>query len=171
MTETQTTAPARWNRLVWPGMIFVIIGLHIAIMLVMVYVATSDRSFAIEPDYYQKGLHWDEIAKQRQVNAQLGWKVAIEVAPAADVYGQRVVTCKLTDRDGAPVEQAAVDVVAFAHARASERVLAALTTKGGGIYEGKVRLTRKGLWEFRLFVQRGGDTFTHAEQQQVGAAR
>ena len=75
--------------------------------------------------------------------------------------------CTLADRTGQPLDGATVDAVAFSHARGSDRTAVTLLPAGSGRYEAPVRFTRAGVWEFRLAIQRGPDTFTYVEQRDV----
>ena len=158
--------PAAGWRL-WPALVFVLLGLHIASVVVMVYVAARDRSFAVEPDYYQQALHWDRTVQQQMENTRLGWKVEVAVDAKAGVTGERVVACRLTDKTGRPLEGAAIDMVAFAHARASRRTSLVLLAAEPGGYRAGMRFPVRGLWEFRLVIVRGPDTFTHVAQLKV----
>ncbi|MCH5373654.1 MAG: FixH family protein, partial [Planctomycetes bacterium] len=74
---------------------------------------------------------------------------------------------RLCDKQGAPLDGAVIDVVAFAHARGSDRQSATLLPTGEGNYETTLRLARRGKWEFRLAVQRGPETFTYTELRDV----
>lgn len=162
-------SPAREtrHRLVWLGLILALLAGQIVLMLVMVYLATSDASFAIEPDYYQKSLHWDAVAAQARQNEWLGWSAKIELGPSVRVTGERTLTCTLADRTGRPLDGATVDAVAFSHARGSDRTALTLLPAGSGRYEAPLRFARVGVWEFRLAIQRGSDTFTYVEQRDV----
>lgn len=153
-----------WQRLVWPGIIFYMLGGQILLTLSTVYMATRSRSFAVEPDYYQKALHWDDTAAGRQMLARLGWKISIEVAPEVSPLGERTFTCRLSDKSGKPVAGARIDVVAFAHAVASQRVSAVLEPGEPGAYTGRVRMRHKGLWEFRMAIRQGDVAFTSVQQ-------
>jgi nitrogen fixation protein FixH len=155
------------HRLFWVGLILALLAGQVALMLAMVYLATSDASFAIEPDYYQKALNWDTVAAQARQNERLGWSAKIELGPTVSVTGERTLTCTLADRTGRPLDGASVDAVAFSHARGSDRTAVTLLPAGSGRYEAPVRFTRVGVWEFRLAIQRGPDTFTYAEQRDV----
>lgn len=92
---------ARW----WPFFIIVLLvggaGANVALMVI----ATRDPSFAVEPDYYQKALRWDEAMTQESHNAALGWSVAVGV-DAATRSGPTRIVLRVSDRDGAPVEDA-----------------------------------------------------------------
>ena len=155
------------HRLFWVGLIVALLAGQIMLMLVAVYLATTDPSFAIEPDYYQKGLRWDTVAAQARRNERLGWSVRIELGPDVTVRGERALICSLADREGRPLDGATVVVEAFSHARGNERTAVALLPAGRGRYEAPVRFARQGLWEFRLAIQRGSDTFTYTEQREL----
>jgi nitrogen fixation protein FixH len=171
LTKTEPTTDASASefrhRLFWVGLIFALLGGQIALLLFMTYLATADASFSVEPDYYEKGLNWDETAIQLRQNERLGWSLNLEVAGDADEFGKRVVACTLRDGEGRPLDGATVDVVAFAHARGSQRTAFALLGVGGGRYEGQARFRRAGLWEFRFVIQRGPETFTHTQNRRL----
>ncbi len=149
--ETRPIASRR--QLLWPGIVLALLGAQMLLMLVMVYMATSDRSFAVEPDYYKKALHWDESAAEGRSSRQLGWSVRIEVGDAADVLKRRDVTCTLLDAAGEPLSGATVEVIAFPHARGQERTLVKFAEIGGGLYAASMPIPRSGLWEFRVTAQ------------------
>jgi len=166
-TPLDSSIRERRHRRFWLGCIVVLLAGQIALMLVLLYLATSDRSFSVEPDYYQKGLNWDHVAAQTRHNARLGWSVRIELGPDVSVRGERTLICRLANREGQPLDGATVDVVAFSHARGSERTTVTLPWAGSGRYEAPVRFARAGVWEFRLAIHRENDTFTYTEQRDV----
>ena len=59
----------------WPIGVTVILGATIAVNLWVMKIANSDPSFAIEPDYYRKAVHYDSTMAQQRLNASLGWGV------------------------------------------------------------------------------------------------
>jgi nitrogen fixation protein FixH len=151
---------ARW----WPFFIIALLvggaGANVALMVI----ATRDPSFAVEPDYYQKALRWDEAMTQESKNAALGWSVEAGVDSATRSGPTRIVL-RVSDRDGAPVEDAMVRVAAFHNARASQVVAATLAPTGGGRYSAPLPLDRPGLWELRVRVQQGDRVFTQTIAQ------
>jgi nitrogen fixation protein FixH len=149
------------------GLVLALLSGQIILLSTMAYVATSDGSFAVEPGYYQKGLHWDDTAAQRRHNAELGWSVRIALGDLASPAGERTLTCRLSNRNGDPLDGATIALEAFPHARGNERSSATLIPTGGGGYETRFRFSRYGVWEFRLVVQRGPETFTHTVVRRV----
>lgn len=164
--EDRDSQPAR-RRWLWPGIVFAMIGAQMLIVVVYVVIALGDRSFAIEPDYYQKALHWDDHVAQGRANQSLGWTIALEIAAQETAAGQRRVTVVVKDRQGVAVEAARVELAAFHHARAEDRLSAVLEPAGDGLYAVDLRLRRSGLWEFRFVIRRGTDVFTGVEVREV----
>ena len=149
---------------IWPFVIAGALGLHVVGSLVMVYFATSNESYAVEPDYYRKALAWNDKQAQDRRNAELGWQLEFTVEPAP---GQDpTLSVELTRGDGSPVNGAAVNVEAFANARRNDVFTASLTTSAAG-YETTLPMRRNGLWEFRFTVTRGDDLFTYRDTRHV----
>jgi len=149
----------------FPGMIFGLLGLNASIVAVTVYLAHSDPSFAVVPDYYSKALAWDDTAAQLRHNAQLGWTAGLEVG-GVGVAG-RTVSVRVSDRSLAPIAGATVDVVAFHNARAGTQYTATLSQAAPGLYQASLPLDRPGQWEFRIRVRQGAETFTASTQTAV----
>lgn len=164
--EQSRQAESRHRRF-WVGLIVAFLSSQAALMLMTVYLTVTDGSFAVEPDYYQQSLNWDATMAQRQRNEHLGWQLELSLADQTSVYGERKLICRLTDRQGVPLDGAVVDLVAFPHARGNDRSSATLTPVGEGRYETTLRLARRGKWEFRLAVQRESESFTHLEVRDV----
>lgn len=162
MTPEQRSAERR-AAIKWGAAIVGILGTSFIVAMVMLYVSSTDPSFAVEPDYYDKAIHWDDRAAQLRANAELGWRITLGQGPGA-APGQRTLTAMLTDSEGAPIEDATVGVVAFHNARAADRSGFAMTTTGGGVFTAEAPLTRPGLWEFRFAVVTPESTFTDTQQ-------
>lgn len=151
----------------WPALVISLLTGQIVLVLVMAYLAVSDHSFAVEPDYYRKALQWNSEIAQQQANRRLGWTLHVEVSEQADLLQQREVRCVIHDPAGKPVEGADVEIVAFSHVRGNDRQELILTALEAGRYGATVRMTQGGLWEFRITARRGADLMTHIEQMQV----
>lgn len=123
----------------------------------MAVIAIDDPSFAVEKDYYQKAVDWDDSVAQREVNERLGWTVTLELTAKP---GGAEMVAKVRDRDGRVVRGATVDVEAFHNARAGNVVEGRLQADEHGSYRLWLPLRRSGLWELRFVVQHGGERFT-----------
>lgn len=134
----------------------------------MVFIATGDPSFAVEPEYYQKALDWDRERAQQANNERLGYQLTVSVrAPGAG--GARELVLQFVDAAGQPIHGASVEVSAFHNARAAEIVRRRLVERDPGIYVQELPLKRLGLWELRFVTQRSGVRFTHVARVDVTA--
>lgn len=149
----------------WPAVIAGALTLHVVGSLAMVYFATSNESFAVEPDYYQKALAWDDKRAQDRHNVELGWKLEFTVEPAAPGHDPKI-SVDLLDADGAPLDRAHVSLEAFFNARADERLKVELTAVDEH-YETTMHMRGDGLWEFRFTVTRGEELFTYTDTRHV----
>lgn len=125
--------------------------------------ALRDKSFAVEPDYYAKSLRWDDAARQRERNRELGWTVCLTGPPATSgVVGETVpLYAHVTDRAGAPLAGATVTGESFPNARASERArLVFNPTETPGDYTTSLPLSFHGTQHLRLIVEHAGERFT-----------
>jgi nitrogen fixation protein FixH len=129
---------------------------------IMVYFATNDPSFAVEEDYYQKGLNWDQTMAQKRVNQELGWKVRPSV-----VDGQLQV--KVTDATDVPVAGGQLEYIVFHNARAGQRLKGeALDGQdSAGIYTADIDFDRAGTWVVRYRIQRGEDLYVSESRMEL----
>lgn len=143
------------------------IVVQMSIVFTMMYIASSDPSFAVEPNYYEKALAWDSTAAQKVANERLAWKTNVQVAPAKAGGSELVV--RLVNSDGTPLDGAKVQAEVFASTRARERTTLSLESRGDGTYAAPAAIHRAGLWECRLVVDRGPERFTSTARLEVHA--
>jgi len=177
MTTTHPNAPNSSNidpaierraAIKWTAVVVGILGASFIFAMVTLYHASTDPSFAVEPDYYEKALNWDEHAALREASAQLGWTIGLSAGPGAEP-GRRIVTMALSDREGEPIENADVSVVAFHNARAANRHEFSMDGVGAGVYTTDQPLNRPGHWEFRFTIMADGSTFIHTKPVRLAA--
>jgi nitrogen fixation protein FixH len=153
----------------WPWAIGGLLGLCVAANVSLLVYANSDPGFAVEPDYYQKALDWDQHMAQERVNADLGWQATIRTV--ASSQGTMRVSARLLDADGSAVAVDSVDVLAFHNARAMDVLEATLVRGQDGTYDAELPIRKGGLWEFRLQARRGDDLYTQIIKQDVFPTR
>lgn len=140
----------------WPGIVFGLLGLNVAVVTVTIVAANSDPSFGVEPGYDTRAAAWNQTARQHAANRALGWSAT---APAP-VTGAPL-RILLSGRHGEPVSGAGVTVEAFQHARSRARRHAAMDEFSPGEYRAATLAPdATGVWEVRLRAMRGPDVFT-----------
>ncbi len=143
---------------VWIGLVIGLLLLSVGIQAAMLVLASSDPSFALEPEYEQKALEWDALKRERQRSDALGWEVKLRAIPAK-VRGQVEVRLTAMDAADQPIDGAQVSLEGFHNARLSEIRSWTLPYRGEGVYAETLPLQRAGVWEFRVRIDRGDDRY------------
>jgi nitrogen fixation protein FixH len=139
----------------WAWIVVGLLGVQMAGVVVMMRIAKDDAGFAVEPDYYEKAVRWDETARARASAERLGWGAAATLGPVIGAEGERELRVRL-DGAGAGLTGATVRAEVFPHARSGQRSRVELVELEGGEYAARVAAVRGGLWEVRLEITKGG---------------
>ena len=162
--STNTPAP---RALHWPALIIGLLTLEIVLCVVGYTLAKGDRTFAVESDYYKKGLDWDHKNGEDIASQKLGWQPSIAITPFPNSNGKQFVTLTLTDAQGRNIDGATVMLRCFAHARPANVQETELLPAGSGKYVAELDVFRPGLWEFRIMVKRYSDIFMTTLQKEL----
>jgi nitrogen fixation protein FixH len=149
-----TEVGAKGSRWVW-----VPVGLLAASTLgvgSLAMIAVNDPSFALEPNYYDKALHWDRTQAQAADNQRLGYAIELVPGTAIDATGNASVRVRVVDASGRDANDAVVSGTAFANAYAGEATPLTFQRIESGVYAAR----HLGLWEFRLIVNQGSARVT-----------
>jgi hypothetical protein len=157
-------------RLRWPVLIIGALAVHVVVSLLTVVVATSNPSYAVEEDYYQKALAWDARRAQERRNLELGWQLDFEIALPETAGGDPQLVVHLGDRSGRPLDGARVAVAAFHNARADQIARVEPTAAGDGAYACPLAMRRSGRWELRFTVDCDGERFTRTITRDIQIA-
>ena len=141
----------------WPWFVAVLLAATAVAQGIMLYAATHDPTFSIEPDYYRKAVAWDSVMARERASAALGWSAAATMVPA----GGDAATLRLTiaDRTGAPVTGAAATAVLVNNLDGNAHLRVSLTESSAGAYSAALGKRRSGLWEVRLDARRGDSRY------------
>jgi nitrogen fixation protein FixH len=151
----------------WPIGIALVLILSAGSNIWVALIAARDEAFAVEPDYYQKAVHFDDEMALRAASAKLGWHV-IPTLALGDAGQRGSLEATVTDSSGTPISGATVQLLAMHNARASHQLTATLLDAGEGRYRAPLDAVRPGEWELRFLVTRGTDRF--AVRERVDAA-
>jgi len=151
----------------WPVIIVGALTLHVVVSLVVVFIATSDPSYAVEENYYQKALAWNDKRAQDRTNESLGWRIVFSVEPPAKPSDQPTIEVRLQDDNASPLNGGSVSLEAFHNARSGDIVRIQLAPAGDGIYRASFPADRNGRWELRFTIEHDGNRFTHAETRHL----
>lgn len=152
----------------WPWFIGALLVATAAGQGVMLYAATHDSTFSIEPDYYNKAVAFDTVINQDRENVALGWTASATIGALEN--GTREVVLTLTDSSARPIPDAHVRVTAIHNLEGDRHVMQALVVQPDGRFTARLPLVRAGLWELRVDVMRGHERFTPSLRVDVPAA-
>lgn len=162
--------PHAW---LWPvGLVTLLCG-SIGICVTTAIVAARDPSFALEPDYYEQAVSWDESARARDASRALGLVANVQVSDPIDASGVRTLTVRLHDAAGDPVPADRLEVIAFHHARRREPITlqfgtgspapaegaGATLSADAGCWTWSLGPARAGMWQVRIRASRGPSAF------------
>lgn len=125
----------------------------------MAYLAIDDPSFALEPNYYDKAVHWERSQAEARDSQALGLQLSLLRPLASSALGEVELELGIHDRQGLPVRDAAVQLEAFPNAYATQIQQVTLHESSPGVYRGKLARGVRGLWELRLRVSQGSSHF------------
>lgn len=144
----------------WPLLVVLVFSGNIAFATWVFVTASSDPSFAVEQDYYDRALHWNDEIEQRRLNDALGWTVTLD-GPAVITQGTSAdLVLTVLDAGGRPMSDATITALAFPVARAGASVTIIFEAVAPGRYATRLHEPRPGKWEFRITVARASDVFT-----------
>lgn len=141
----------------WPGMVVVFILGNVTVCAVTVAVAMRAGDRGVEPEYYQKAMHWDQAVAAQQASDKLGWRIVFREPPAVG----NPVRVRVVDKSGNEVDGATIVLEAFHHATASQRFDVTLSSGSAAGESGEFAPDRPGLWEFRWKVEAPSGVFEH----------
>jgi len=125
----------------------------------MAYIAIDDPSFALEPNYYDKAVHWDRSQAEARSSQALGLRLTLLGPPSLSAQGDIELVLDIRDREDLPLQDAAVQVEAFPNAYATRIQQISLQEASPGVYRAKLSQGVRGLWELRLSVSQGAARF------------
>lgn len=144
-------------------------GRHVLMMVIaffgviiaanVVFITQAVRTFPGEDvrRSYVQGLNYNETLADREAQAALGWRAA--AALRRDDQGAALIEVLLIDRDGRPIEDAALEGALRRPVEARDDQALVFTPQGEGRYVAAVADLAPGQWDLRARAARGVNHF------------
>ncbi len=171
MTAMVTPVDERKARRFWVAMILLLLVSQLSIGFMSIYLATKDHAFVVIPDYYEKGLRYDELQALRQQSDALGWTSSNTISDEVDAAGFSTLTYVISDRTGKPVTGLHGEATLYHLSHASPPVTTKIEELSSGVYRATAALNRTGVWQMDAkFMGQQGETYLTGKELEVKAA-
>lgn len=147
----------------WTAGIVGLLSLQICVGGAALYLANSDPTVAIIPDYYHKAVNWDATRRSMKLTQQLGWQIDVSVGDAAQ--GARTISLSLSSDTSHPIDNQRVTAEVYHHACGDEVFELSFLEAGDGRYWAECPLVQAGLWQVTFQIE--GDSGIASESLQV----
>ena len=147
----------------WGAFVVGLLSLQVAGGAFAIFLATSDESVAIVPNYHQQALNWDQHVALQSASTKLGWNAAMsQFDGETGVAGLRI---RLRDRDGGPVEIASGEIEIYRHARAATVRRVAIPAGAADSIDLGQCFDASGLWQVAIDVtDSDGNRFVDSQE-------
>jgi len=149
--------PVRPRGRMWPVIVLSLVGFNFSVVGGAAYLASTDNSFAVEPDLYLEARGWDKHRRVLAESVRLGWRCELALNAAGTSTDSLALT--LADADGQPISDANVTVEIFHMAYPRVRHTLAPRSNGNGAYVVELPPVPAGMLECRITVRRGVSCF------------
>lgn len=140
-----------------PAIFFAMFGVIILVNGIMIYLALDSFTGLQTRNHYREGLAYNEHLEAERRQEALGWKVETEVLDQRDRSGR--LRLAVADANGAPLTP---DQARLRFIRPSDPNLdfmQSLPVTGSGPYETPVAWPAEGVWDMKLTIFKGGDSY------------
>ncbi len=122
------------------------LGFVVIVNIVFITLALKSNSGVVVPDYYERGIHYNQTLEQADYQKKLGWVSEVDVNGDEMVY-------KLVDAKAQPVRGRKVLVKMARPVMDGDDFSISLTEQPDGTYQGKFHAPLKGAWDAHISVK------------------
>ncbi|MBF0177074.1 MAG: FixH family protein [Magnetococcales bacterium] len=166
---SQTAQPLwrRWGP--WRLSLFLFALVVILANVALVYYASASWTGVVTQNPYEKGLAYNKVLAEQQLQDSLGWQGTLQTGtPRVGAPEPMVFT--LTQRDGTPLQGAAVTLQTFRPVAAGHDQHVVLSEIAPGQYTARISFPLPGVWEVKISAIAHQAAFRHAQRIHVGAS-
>lgn len=137
------------------------LGLLVGVVLVnVVFIVTAFKTNPglVDEEYYEKGRDVEKnFQKRLEAQNRLGWNLGLQTPEEILVGKAASYTVNIVDKVGMPVRDAEVSLKAYRPSDASADIKASMEPIAGGVYQSRLELPLKGVWDIMVLVRHGED--------------
>ncbi|MFO7593882.1 MAG: FixH family protein [Pseudomonadota bacterium] len=137
------------------------LGMLVGVVLVnVIFIVTAFKTSPglVDEEYYEKGRAVEENFQERlKARNRLGWDIGLQVPEEVFVGRAGNYTVNIVDQVGMPIREAEVALQAYRPSDASADINAPMEPIAGGVYQTRLNLPLKGVWDMVVTVRQGDD--------------
>ena len=137
------------------------LGLLVLVVLVnTVFIVTAFKTTPglVDKDYYEKGRDVEKnFLKKRQAYNRLGWEMSLNLPDEIVIGQQNTFSLSVVDALGMPLRDASVRMQAYRPSDANADYNASMDKVTEGVFQTRLSLPLKGIWDIKVFVKKGED--------------
>jgi nitrogen fixation protein FixH len=139
----------------WLGLLTTVVGVNVAFIVT----AFNTSPGLVEEDYYEQGRYHDtNYQKKMAARNRLGWEIRLQT-PDKILLGQGAnYSIIVQDRNGNPLKDARVTLHAYRPSDATADMTMELERIANGVFQSKLALPLKGLWDLNISVSQGEES-------------
>jgi nitrogen fixation protein FixH len=149
------------------------LGLLITVVLVnVIFIVTAFNTNPglVDDNYYEKGRYHD-ANYQKTMNAKnrLGWNITLQTPSTISIGQSANFSVNVVDRVGNPLKDAKVTLQAYRPSDASADMNTELERIADGVFQSKLQLPLKGIWDINITVAQGDESLNTSRRITVAA--
>jgi len=138
----------------WLGLLIAVIGVNVAFIVT----AFKTSPGLVDESYYAKGRDVEKNFHQKlEARNRLGWDIRLQT-PEEIILGRPAnYIINVVDSVGMPLKDAKVMLQAYRPSDASADIRLDMESIGNGIFQTKLHLPLKGIWDLKVKISKGDD--------------
>ncbi|MDE1148070.1 MAG: FixH family protein [Azospirillaceae bacterium] len=134
-------------------------GVVIVVNGILIYEAVNSWTGLATAKPYERGIEYNKVLEAQAQQDALGWTFDADIEPTAATADGGVLTVRITDKDGQPLEGMSLDGRLVRPIDILPDVPLAFQDQGGGRYVAPVALPKHGQWELKMKAVKGTDWY------------
>jgi nitrogen fixation protein FixH len=137
------------------------LGLLITVVLInVVFIVTAFKTSPglVDSDYYAKGRDVEKnFLKKKQAQNRLGWELHLTLPDEVYVGKETSFSINVVDATGMPLHGASAHLQAYRPSDANADYNTEMKKLSDGVFQSRLSLPLKGIWDIKVVVKRGED--------------
>lgn len=139
----------------WLGILAVVITVNV----IFITVAFKTNPGLVDDNYYESGRYHDaNYQKKMEARSRLGWNISLQTPDTINLGTPGNYSVNIVDRVGNPLKDATVTLLAYRPSDASRDLQTELEKVAEGVFQSKLGLPLKGIWDINITVAQGEES-------------